>query len=319
MDPTRREHFTSDAVSGAADDSATVQPHVVDDRVFLLGLDELYRDAMKRHERTELLLAARRVAAALHVGPANVPVEGYYARDEELTEYFRLVRALREVDASRGDAVARLPEFRRLRDVTSAPIYGRPHHDGKLLPHGRDALSQALLDTRPRWTIEGLTAAARACALAADDISLVGLAARTGDAVALAAVRESVVLYATSERLCARPKRPEYLWQVDRDLAEQAGRFIDVFNALFDEQLPPPDPDQAARYWHAFKDNEIFGRCVRLGSDDTVSPERHYHWAIRHTRGEGIGVQEFWDSEVWATERYRSALLGRERVPEPTP
>ncbi len=71
---------------------------VVDDRVFLLGLDKLYRDAMKQHERGELLGCARRVAEALHVTPADVPVEGYYAEDERLTEYFRLVRALQDVD-----------------------------------------------------------------------------------------------------------------------------------------------------------------------------------------------------------------------------
>jgi hypothetical protein len=30
---------------------ATLEPRVVDNRVFLLGLDKLYRDAMKEHER----------------------------------------------------------------------------------------------------------------------------------------------------------------------------------------------------------------------------------------------------------------------------
>jgi len=60
--------------------------YVVDNRVFLLGLDKLYRDAMKRHERGELLACARRVAAPLHETPADVPVEGYYAEDEQLTE-----------------------------------------------------------------------------------------------------------------------------------------------------------------------------------------------------------------------------------------
>ena len=29
-------------------------PRVIDNRVFLLGLDELYRKAMQTHERTEL-------------------------------------------------------------------------------------------------------------------------------------------------------------------------------------------------------------------------------------------------------------------------
>jgi len=35
--------------------------HIVDNRVFLLGLDKLYRDAMKDNERTELLPSGRDV------------------------------------------------------------------------------------------------------------------------------------------------------------------------------------------------------------------------------------------------------------------
>ena len=47
---------------------------VVNNRVFLLGLDALYRKAMKRHERVELLICARKVAGALRIRPADVPV-----------------------------------------------------------------------------------------------------------------------------------------------------------------------------------------------------------------------------------------------------
>jgi hypothetical protein len=308
MWPFRRKSSTLGPLSAGQGLPGAVHSCVVNNRVFLLGLDMLYRDAMKRHERAELLVAAGRVAAALHVAPANVPVEGYYSEDQALTEYFRLIRALQEVDERRTDEVVTLPEFQRLRDVTSAPLFGRPQRDAKLLPVGRDVLSQALLDTRPEWTVARLTAAAYALAQDIDDISLVGLAARARDAVVLAAVRESVVLYAEDEVLCVVAERPQYVWQVDADLAERARRFISVFNALFNEELPPPDPSQAERYWHAFNDNEIIGRCVRLGSDDPVSPTCHYHWGIcRRAAGEPT-IQEFWHSEVWTTTRYRSAL-----------
>src|SRR5690349_8990226 len=64
---------------------------VVNNRVFLLGLDELYREAMKRHERDELRRCARETASSLSVDPADVPIEGYYSEDERLTEYFRIV------------------------------------------------------------------------------------------------------------------------------------------------------------------------------------------------------------------------------------
>ena len=124
---------------------------IVDNRVFLLGLDQLYREAMQPHEGAELLSCARTVAGALSIVivPAPVPVEGYYAEDPHLTEYFNLMRALQDTEENRTAEVAALPEFRRLVQVSSAPLYGRPVQRGKLLPVGRDALSEALWATLP--------------------------------------------------------------------------------------------------------------------------------------------------------------------------
>jgi len=59
-------------------ETSRVARRVVDDRVFLLGLDNLYRDAMSLLESEQLLSSARKVAEALRVRPAEVPVEGYY-------------------------------------------------------------------------------------------------------------------------------------------------------------------------------------------------------------------------------------------------
>jgi len=173
-----------------------VVQRIVDNRVFLLGLDRLYREAMKRHERGELLACARSVAATLAVKAADVPVEGYYAEEEDLTTYFRLMRALQNVYAERRSEVGSLAAFQRLYDVASAPLYGRARDVDKLLPTGRDPLSQALADTQPDWSMASLVSTASTCACDWDDFSLVGLAARWGDAVVLTALRESVVLCA---------------------------------------------------------------------------------------------------------------------------
>jgi hypothetical protein len=289
---------------------------VVDDRTFLLGLDKLYLDAMKQHERGELLRCARRVAGALNAIAAKGPVEGYYAEDQQLTEYFQLVRALQEIDEKFAPTVTALPEFQRLRDVMSAPLYGNPTYGDKLLPTGRDALSQALLNTSPNWTLKGLTTAACSIARRADEFSLVGLAARLQDSVVLTAARESVVLYAEimpSNALFRPP--PRYVWKVDKELAKLAKRFIDTFNLLFGEALPPPEPVQAQRYWDACHANEIFGRCVRLGCDISSSAMRHYHWAISRAADGELVVRDFWNSEVWTTERYRATLRGGGRCP----
>lgn len=225
---------------------------VVDNRIFLLGLDELYRDTVKPHERDELRRCAKRVAEVLQVSPADVPVEGYYAEDEDLSEYFRLVRALQEESGARRPEVDTLAEFDRLSDITSSPIYGRPSGGGGLLPAGRDALSQALADSGPRWSLDRLVGVAHDIARDTDDISLVGLAARIKDDVVLTATRESVVLYAEVLERAAFESLPyDYVWAVDDDLALQAMKFIDTFNALFDDDLPAPEPHEAEGFWHA--------------------------------------------------------------------
>ncbi len=292
---------------------------IVDNRTFLLGLDKLYRDAMKQHERGELLQCARRIAAALEVERAAVPVEGYYAEDPQLTEYFLLMRALQAVGEERAPVVLSLPEFQRLRDVTSAPLYGKSIPSDKLLPAGRDALSQALSDTPMfEWSVQRLTDNAYGAAEKMDDFSLVGLAARIRDAVVLTATRESVVLYAewiVGSAMVA-PPRPRYVWKVDKQLAEHARRFIDVFATLFGDRLPPPEPAQAETYWAACESNEMLGRCVRIGCNNTVSPNLQYHWAICRGKHDILRVQEFWHAELWTTKRYKIALRYNGRCPD---
>ena len=279
--------------------------NVVDNRVFLLGLDGLYRDAMRQHERTELLACARKVAKLLHVSPADVPVEGYYAEEEALTEYFLLLRALQAVGRDARSSVESRSEFQRLLAVASSPIFGVPKHDG-LLPVGRDPLTRAL-ESRP-WTLGGLVAAAGEISRATGDISLVGLAALAGDSVMLAATRESVVAWVV--KVLGVPP-PGYAWEVDDELAGRARRFVDTFNRLFGKALPPPEPAQAKRYWDAHQKNHVRGRCVHLGHDSTMSPNCYYHWAICDGANGGLAVKEFWKGEIWTTARYNQPVLRR--------
>src|SRR6187549_2439835 len=160
---------------------------VVDDTVFLLGLDVLYTEAIRRHESTELLACARSVASVLCLPQddalgAAVP-EGYYAQDAGLGEYFRLVRSFQHVDEARAREVEHLPEFQRLLAVSSSSLYGVPVHEDKLLPVGRDPLSLALHRTAPNWRAAQLLSEAQRLAIESDDFSLVGLAAIHGDPV----------------------------------------------------------------------------------------------------------------------------------------
>jgi hypothetical protein len=289
---------------------APVVQHVVDNRVMLLGLDELYRTAMKGHERTELLVCAQRVSTALHQAPADVPVEGYYSEEAALTTYFRLVRALQVVSLERASEVEAIPEFHRLLTVTSSPIFGSPVRE-RLLPRGRDPLSAALHAVdMAQWSVPLLTAEAAKAARATDDISLVGLAARAEDPVVLAALRESVVLYAEFVLGSALVlPRVDYVWQVDPALAAAAQRFVDAFNSLFGPELPPPRAKYARIFWRAFAGAEVVGRCVRLGQTDP--PVHYYHWAVCRDAEDQLTVHEFWHDQILTTQRYRRGELRR--------
>jgi len=157
--------------------------HVVTNEVLVLALDYLYRKAMKKHEREELLDHARRVADRLGIEVAETSVEGdstddpllaklrlaaarygvdtaatiakvegYYADNAELATYFRLVRALQAQSRSMRSAVADMPAFQRLEQVTASPLYGTPpDRSDSLLPRSIDVLGRALAKTAPLW------------------------------------------------------------------------------------------------------------------------------------------------------------------------
>jgi len=263
---------------------AHVVEQVVTNRVFLLGLDELYRDAMKRHERGELLACARRVATTLG---SSAPCR---------------------TSRSNGRPPSRpCPSSSRLLAVTSSLIFGSPMRQ-YLLPLSRDPLSASLLQAQSpeEWTVPLLTARASTIARDTDDCSLVGLAARAEDAVALTALAGVGRRVRGAARFagCRDAKLAKIRRQVDPDLCAAAQRFVDTFNSLFGRELPPA----TQKYAHAFaraKEYEIVGRCVRLGQTPEQQP-RYYHWAIvMDAAARRLGVREFWAPTIWTTERYR--------------
>ncbi len=313
---------------------------VVDDRVLLLGIDKHYRDGMKLFEAKTLLSCASVVANRLNVAAVDVPVEGYYAESPELTRYFKLMRALQDVPDGNAAQAKTLAQFQLIWDIVSSPMYGRPQQtrwgELKMLPTGRDSLSQALLEIDPsNWNVETLVDAAHVAALEYDDISLVGLAARARDSVAITALRESVVLY--SEKMLPigddDDDEPdyEYVWRVNKELERSANRFIGIFNSLVADAnhkvklgvedrvsgvftrraatpIPKAEPENAAHFYECCQDNEIFGRCVHLGTRQDDG--RHYHWAFRGAGSAShvskIEIDDFWSADVWTTQRYRN-------------
>lgn len=280
--------------------------HVVDNRLFIIGLDELYRSSMKELEATHLLECARTVARALGATAVSAPVEGYYAESIALTEYFQLMRALQLLDEDQGWRVRQLREFSLLYAIATSGCHGQPEPGTLLLPRGVDALGRALYETPPeKWTVTLLVERARAIATTSGDFSLVALAARTGDSVAVAATRESVVLYEHMALLDIN--RDEYDWQVDAELAAVANQFIEAFNQFGGRPLPYADAASGEAYHEAAKDATLAGRCVALAENPATGS--FYHWAIAGESLENFHVEEFWDAQLWTTSRYKSQQI----------
>jgi hypothetical protein len=174
------------------------------------------------------------------------------------------------------------------------------------LPGGKDALTITMETTFPDWSIATLTQAAYEYALSSDDYSLVALAALSRDPLVLAALRESVVLYAMCMAGCsAEPVQYEYVWAVDEVIQSRATQFVQEFNQLFNESLPLPTAENAKTFWNAADESKLVGRCVRIGFNDASQPIEHYHWAIDYDESYKLVVKDFWDSELWTTARYR--------------
>jgi len=283
---------------------------IVDDRVFVLGLDYLYREAMKTFEAERLLPCIEQLAQALSVIPEEIPIEGYYTESRALGQYFKTMRALQEVPRAREPQVKGLEAFETLLKILTSGLFGQPVYQGKLLPVGRDPLSKALWKhAGQNWSIPILLESAYQFADGIDDFSLVSLAARTRDPVILTALRESVVLYAeiVSFGIVEEPDH-RYSWRVSPEIAERGNQFIRTFNELTESQLPVALAKNAETFALAFSKNEIIGRCVRIGDAGAGQPP-YYHWAIYTTNWRApcsLQVEDFWNSEIITTERYRS-------------
>jgi len=294
------------------------ETRVIDNRVFLLGLDELYREAIKPHEMGDLLQCAELVAADLGLAPANVPVEGYYSENTSLETYFRLMRAIQDQKRKRASEIHHKEAFDRLKAVSESPIFGVPHdkNSEQLIRRMRNALNAAVEKHQLNLTVEIITNAAHELASSSDDISLVSVAALARDSAVLAALGESFVLYSHLPAILGIPeKQPTVLydWRVDPAIENRARLFVNEFNMLLDESLPEPCAQNAAPYWHACNIEKIVGRCVVLARNSSVQPPMFYHWAVeRHVTGT-LEVLDFWHSELWTTARFRASSRGTRR------
>jgi hypothetical protein len=282
---------------------------IVDNRVLILALDYLYRENMKKYETDKLLDKSRQLIKMLSLSIVDVPIEGYYHESEELKEYFLNVRTLQQCPLERKNEVEHVDAFQLLSKVTASEIYGKGKSNG-FLPQRLDPLFYALQNIPVnRWSVESITSEAQSISMDNDDISLVGIAASINDSVVLAALRESVALYGAVAAGCAMiPPKIVYKWDVDSELQCKVNRFIKIFNELSSGNIKEANPENVEYFYEAFEGNEIVGRCIYIGYDDTKKPVEKYHWAIKYEGGKVI-VDDFWSEELWTTERYQDEKL----------
>lgn len=268
----------------------------INDRQFVLGLDDLFREHMKAFEVSTLLPLARRIDRGVGGPIPDVPVEGYYTESNELREYFTIVRKLQNTEAGKVPADA-LADLSTLSRVLSSRAFGRIQQTTAALPLLSNPLNAALLRV-PEWTIDNLMSASIA-ALQDSDACLVSVAIQTADPVCVCATRETLAL----ELLLAAGLTSRATWGVSPAVAQRAQKLIETLRADTGIVLPQAVPESADVYWAAAQTAETNGRCVAIGQAE-MRPDPYYHWRIE---GEGATAKviDFWDDHIVTTADIR--------------
>lgn len=272
---------------------------IVGDRLFVVGLCELFRQEMKVYEATTLLPLAETACRAFGLSPAPVPVEGYYSESQELSRFFRLVRALQVTELRSASPGSAHESVRRLRGVFYSPAMGRAEENGRVLPRNSSPFGEALRTTAD-WSVEGLSLRSQRL-VRDDDAGLVAVASATGDAVAICVARESVAL--TAEVELAEVETPRFTWAVSPRVAEIAGRFVSALAEVTGLVLPAARPSSAGIYGQAARDADLINRCILVGERPDVAYPL-YHWYIEASKGEPR-VKDFWSTALWTTHSLR--------------
>lgn len=285
----------------------------VDDRSFVIGLIELFRDRMKEHETKVLLPLAREAAQALGLKKEDVPIEGYYYETPELSEYFRLIRSLQSTSLRKPPDGSTHKALTELRRVLSSRAFSRSvlgDTKGNSIPQFTSPLHEAL-ESIPEYSIDAITERAVSC-VREEDSSIVAVACATGDAVALCAARESVPLILSVSSDIHHPVI-EYEWTVRDEVRRVAERFLRALSEATSIDLPPATRESAKSYWHASQKADLDGRCIAIANRELRG---FYHWYINGRR-DAARVVDFWSPELWTTQRMKALSQPQRPRPEP--
>lgn len=281
---------------------------IVDNRLFVIGLCELYRQKMKEYEAAVLLPLAASACEKLNIQAADCEIEGYYSENDELIRFFKLIRSLQNTESLDVLPAVELEEIRLLRKALNSPAMGRRIESSKILPRTSSPFGQAMSDLS-EWSIDGLSHMAKQMVTDTDS-GLIAVASATGDPVAIGVARESQALMADLEM--AEVDIPTYNWDVSSDVRLIAEKFISSLAETTGILLPVPDAVSAEIYGQAAAEAEISGRCTLLG-EQSGNPFPYYHWYI-DSLDNRLVVKDFWSSHVWTTDALRSTPVTKRPI-----
>jgi hypothetical protein len=282
---------------------------IVNDRTFVVGMCELFRQEMKVYEVSALLPLAETACKALQLRPAKVPIEGYYAESDELKQFFLLIRALQNTERRKTNSESDMTAIRRLKEVFTCPAMGRTEESDQILPRVSSPFGQALRQLAD-WSIDGLSRHAQQV-VNDDDAGLVAVASVTGDPVAICAARESAAL--SSDIELAEVDVPHFTWAVSDAVINVANKFIASLAKTTGIKLPKADAASSHSYGQAAREAEIIGRCIFIG-EQSGNPYPYYHWYI-DMQSQEPAVKDFWSSHIWTTDSLRQIPTNQRPLP----
>jgi len=299
----------------------------VDNFAFFRIVDKQVREAMQQVE-TEMLPVAQGALKEAGLPLQEHPVEGYYGKTPELTQYFNHIRTLQLNSSDKiGDAIRKLHNFytnevfglgQAVRTAINSKGVWYPIEPPAVISPMVDPLTVAVVQVGKNpatvhqdLTIENITKALEGVELGKGLVGFGSLVDRverrhTGkyNPIATTLARETTVLSAYVPTL-----RCMLEYRVSPEVEAQGNTVIDAYNALF-EAAGSNVRIQNVTKKNAFGLNHNLpemNRCVRIFNLELHGQDKEfYHWAIGR-EGYQPKVIDFWRKEVVTTDMFKKA------------
>jgi len=295
----------------------------IDNFTFFRIVDKQIREAMQQVE-TELLPVAEQALEESGLQLQQYPVEGYYGKTSELTQFFNHIRTLQSHSSNNvGDAIRKLHDFytdevfglgQAVKTAINSEGVWYPNEDSVVISPMVDPLTVALIkvagdNPKQNLTIENITEKLEEIDLGKGLVGFASLVDKikrkeTGEynPIATTLARETTVLsaYVPTFRCI-----PEY--NVSPEVERQGNMVIDAYNAIFERaglniQIQNVTRKNAFGLNH---DLPELDRCVRIFNVDIPGqPKEFYHWAVVRD-GYKPKVADFWREEVVTTDMFK--------------